>query len=339
MAHEPQLRNGSPIRQLLGVQVVATGSYVPEQVVTNEDLAALGYDADWILQRTGIRQRRHAPDGISTGDMALSAARACLQRAEVDPGDIDLLLLATYSPDHLLPATANFVQNELGLNCAAMDVTAACAGFLYALVTGAQYVANGCSALALVVGSDTNSRMMDPQDQKTYPLFGDGAGALLLRRGNEDQGLTAFTLGADGSGERLLYRPVGGSRAPATAECIASGRHFVQMDGRPVFKWAVRLLERTLTDVLRAASLELSDVDVWVLHQANLRIIDAAVQSLGIDRDRVVLHLDRYGNTSAGSVPLALDESCQSGRIRRGSRVVMCGFGAGLTWGTAVWRW
>ncbi|MEX0586041.1 MAG: ketoacyl-ACP synthase III, partial [Pirellulales bacterium] len=181
----------SPLRRLTGVQIVATGSYVPDNVITNEALANLGCDAEWIIQRTGIRERRHAPPEISTGDMATTAAERCIQAAGVDRADIDLVVLGTLSPDYLLPATATTVQDRLGLNCGAMDVSAACAGFMFALVTGMQYVATGCSKLALVIGADTNSRVMNPADKKTYPLFGDGAGAVLLAKGSDKQGLLA----------------------------------------------------------------------------------------------------------------------------------------------------
>src|SRR6266480_2836732 len=204
----------SPLRRLTGVQIIGTGSYVPDNVVTNEALASLGCDADWIIQRTGIRERRHAPPEQSTSDMAFEAGKKCIASADIDRSRIDLLVVATLSPDYLLPATASALQDRLGLNCAAMDVSAACAGFMYALVTGMQFVATGCSNAALVVGADTNSRVMNPDDKKTFPLFGDGAGAVLITKGSAEQGLLSYTLGADGSGEQLLVRPKGGSRAP-----------------------------------------------------------------------------------------------------------------------------
>ena len=328
----------SPLRRLTGVQIVGTGSFLPEQVVTNEDLASLGCDAEWIIQRTGIRERRHAPSEMSTSDMAVAAAERCLASADVSRDDIDLLVLATLSPDYLLPATATTVQDRLGLNCAAMDVSAACAGFMYALVTGMQYVATGCSHSALVIGADTNSRVMNPEDKKTYPLFGDGAGAVLVTKGSEDQGLLSYTLGADGSGDKLLVRPSGGSRDPLKFAQANEG-WYVKMDGRPVFKWAVRLLEDSSQQVLGAAGFTTDDVDLWLLHQANIRIIDAATDALRLDRDKVVTHLDRYGNTSAGSVPIALDDSLREGRFDRGKLLLMSGFGGGLSWGTALMRW
>jgi 3-oxoacyl-[acyl-carrier-protein] synthase-3 len=329
----------SPLRQLTGVQIVGTGSFVPDNVVTNEALASLGCDADWIIQRTGIRERRHAPPEMSTSDMAVAAAQRCIESADVDPRQIDLVVLATLSPDYLLPATATAVQDRLGLNCAAMDLSAACAGFMYALVTGMQFVATGSSKFALVIGADTNSRVMNPEDKKTFPLFGDGAGAVLLAKGSERQGLLSYTLGADGSGEQLLIRPAGGSRVPLNGQATIRSDWFVKMDGRPVFKWAVRLLVDSSQQVLQAAGLKTSDVALWLFHQANIRILEAAIDALAIDRTKVETHLDRYGNTSAGSVPIALDETLRAGRFGRDDLLLMCGFGGGLSWGTALMRW
>jgi 3-oxoacyl-[acyl-carrier-protein] synthase-3 len=329
----------APIRTLTGVQIVGTGSYVPERIVTNRELASQGFDEAWIEQRTGILERRYAPIGINTSDMATEAARRCIAAAGADPTEIDLVLLGTFTPDMPVPASACKVQERLGLSCAAMDVQAACAGFMYALVTGFQYVATGCSRVALVIGADCNSRVVNPKDEKMCPLFGDGAGAVLLRRGESDQGLLAYTLGADGSGSTLLNRPMGGSCNPPTAEAIARGEHFLYMNGRPVFKWAVRLVTETVRDVVAAAGLKLSDINLFFPHQANRRIVDAAADQLGVDAARVVINLDRYGNTSAGSIPLAIDETNRAGKIRRGSHLVLTGFGAGLAWGTAVLRW
>jgi 3-oxoacyl-[acyl-carrier-protein] synthase-3 len=220
-----------------------------------------------------------------------------------------------------------------------MDVGAACAGFLYAMITGMQFVATGCSEFALVIGSDTNSRVMNPDDKKTYPLFGDGAGAVLITRGKPDQGLLAYTLGADGAGEQLLIRPSGGSRTTLDP-CVKPGPDwFVKMDGRPVFKWAVRLLEDSSREVLAAAGFTTNDVKLWVFHQANIRILEAAANALGVDTSKLETHIDRYGNTSAGSVPIALDEAFRAGRFNRNDLLLMSGFGGGLAWGTSLMRW
>ena len=330
---------GAPVRSLLGIEIAASGSYLPDKVVTNDDLASLGCDAQWIVQRTGIRERRHAPPGMTTSDMAVAAAERCLAAANTAAAEVDLLVLATMSPDQLLPATATRVQHRLGLKCAAMDVTAACAGFTYALATAMQFVATGCSRRALVIGADANSRVVDPHDVKTYPLFGDGAGAVLLAPGSPEQGALAYTLGADGGGSDMLCRPVGGAEQPFRESCPQAGSWFVQMDGRPVFKWAVRLVDQSVRQVLEASGLSIEQINCWLLHQANVRILDAAIESLGIDRERVVMHMDRYGNTSAASIPIALDETLRAGGIRRGDNLVMSGFGAGLAWGTIAWRW
>ncbi len=327
----------SRLARLMGVQVVGIGSSVPENTVRNEDLASLGYDADWIIQRTGILERRHAPPGIATSDLATEAAQRCIQDAGVDPREIDLLLVGTYTPDLLLPSTACLVQDRLGVCAPAMDLHAACASFVYAMITGAQFVATGSSELALVIGADCNSRVVDPADKHTYPLFGDGAGAVLLARGTQQQGLVSYAVGSDGSGADLLCRTVGGSRTPFSP--TAAGTHFLSMDGRPVFKWAIRVLGETIADVLDDSGMTLEDLDLVVFHQANMRIIRSVVKDLGIRPDKVFNNLDRYGNTSSASIPLVLDEVYRQGRIHRGDLLLLAGFGAGLAWGTVLMRW
>jgi 3-oxoacyl-[acyl-carrier-protein] synthase-3 len=324
----------------MGVRVLATGSYVPDAIVTNDHLhQRLGFDSEWIVKRTGILERRHALPHQATSDLCIEAAQRCIDQAKVNPADIDLVLLATFTPDMAFPSSACLVQDRLKLNCPAVDMQAACAGFMYALVTGAAYVASGASDLALVIGGDCNSRVVNPDDLKTYPLFGDGAGALLLARGRPDQGLVSYSLGADGSGGDLLSRPACGSRLPPTPDLLAKGLHYMHMDGRAVFRWAVAILCDTIQDVLKASGLTAQDVHLYIPHQANIRIINAAIDVLHIPRSRVFNNLDRYGNTSAGSVPLALDEAIAEGRLRENDLVILSGFGAGLTWGTALMRW
>lgn len=329
----------SRIGSLMGVRVVGIGSSVPDNLIRNEDLAALGYDADWIVQRTGILERRHAEPEVATSDLAVEAAQRCIEHAGVDPQEIDLLLLGTFTPDMPLPAAACLVQDRLGLCAPAMDIHAACASFIYALITGTQYVATGCSRLALVIGADCNSRVVNPSDERTFPLFGDAAGAVLLAAGTEDQGLLSYAVGSDGSGADLLCRPMGGSRLPFTQAADNDLRHFLHMEGRPIFKWAIRMLRETISETLRAADMTLDDVDLVIFHQANIRIINSAVQDLGIDAAKVFNNLERYGNTSAASIPLALDEAFRAGRIQPGSHVLFSGFGAGLAWGTVLMRW
>jgi 3-oxoacyl-[acyl-carrier-protein] synthase III len=327
-------------RRLTGVRVLATGSYIPDAVVSNDHLhQRFGFDSDWIVKRTGILERRHALPHQATSDLCYEAARRCIDQAGVKVADIDLCLLATFTPDMSFPATACLVQDRLRLSCPAVDLQAACAGFMYALITGAAYVAAGASDLALIIGGDCNSRILNPADIKTYPLFGDGAGAVLLTRGRPDQGILSYSMGADGSGGDMLIRPACGSRLPPTAELLDKGLHYMYMDGRAVFRWAVAILCDTIQDVLRDSGLSTGAIDLYIPHQANIRIINAAIDVLHIPRNRVYNNLDRYGNTSAGSIPLALDEAVAEGRVKPGNLLVLSGFGAGLTWGTTVMRW
>lgn len=353
-AAEPQLRRHSPHRDaapeielstrsraatLTGVQVLSVAAFTPPDIVRNVDLAPLGFDANWIEQRTGILARRRAADGVSTSDVAYEAARLCLEQANASADELDLIIVATMTPDSATPSTACRVQQRLGCRSAAMDINAACSGFVYALVTGMQFIKTGCYRRVLVIGADLMTRTVNPKDTKTYPLFGDGGGAVLLGPGEPEQGLLAYTLGADGAGGECLHIPGGGTREPLTAETLAAGRQFLVMDGRAVFKWAVRLVADAVADVLEHADLKLADIDLFVLHQANKRILDAAAESLGVSPEKVLINLDRYGNTSAGSIPLALAEAAQAGRIRRGDKLLLCGFGAGLAWGAGVLRW
>lgn len=328
------------MRRLMGVRILATSGAVPDHVVTNQDLErTAGFDPDWIVQRTGIQQRRIATKDLSTSDLAYEAAQTCIERSGVSPSEIDLVVLATITPDSRVPATACLLQDRLGICAPAFDMQASCAGFLYALVTAAQFVSTGNARYALIVGADCVTRIVDPRDQAMFPLFGDGAGAALIGPGSQQQGLEAYNLGSDGSRANILCQPMGGSRQPVDAEQLEEGAHFLQMEGRPVFKWAVQILCDTIPAVLGHAELSRDDIDLFVLHQANLRILNAAAEMLGLDPDKLVVNVDRYGNTSGGSVPLALDEAYTQGRIQAGSRLVLSGFGAGLAWGTAVFRW
>ena len=342
-ALEPTVSMGATPPQglatLTGVQILATGAYAPPNSVGNQDLVELGYDADWIVQRTGIQERRRASEDQATSDLAVLAAEHCLQQADISAEQLDLILIGTMTPDTPTPSMACHVQRRLGAKCAAVDLNAACAGFMYALVTGMQFIKTGCYRHVLAIGADVMSRVVDPKDQKTFPLFGDAAGAVLLGKGNDQQGLISYTLGADGEGGQLICLPGGGSRERLTPETLEEARQYIRMDGRPVFKWAVRFLTDTVLDVLRGTKLTPSDLDLVVFHQANMRIIDSAVNDLELDRKKVLVNLDRYGNTSAASIPLVLDEAYRQGRIRRGDHVLLCGFGAGLAWGTAVVRW
>lgn len=324
----------------MGVRVIASGSYVPDRVLNNDHLhARFGFDSEWIVKRTGILERRHALPHQATSDLCIEAANRCIAQAGIARKDIDLLVLATFTPDMSFPSTACIVQDKIGLVCPAVEMEAACAGFMYALITGAAYIVAGVSDLALIIGGDCNSRILNPNDIKTYPLFGDGAGAVLLTRGSPEQGILAYSMGADGSGGPLLTREACGSRLPPTPELLAEGKHYMFMDGRAVFRWAVEILCDTVKDVLATAHLTPQDVDLYIPHQANIRIINAALDVLQIPRAKVFNNLEKYGNTSAGSIPLALDEALQEGRLKPGQLAILSGFGAGLAWGTALIRW
>lgn len=333
--------NAHPRTQtLLGVQVVATGSYVPDRVVTNADLEErFGIDPGWVEQRTGILERRHVAEGQATSHMAVEAARRAMRAARVSPEEIDLIVVGTFTPDFLCPSTACLVQNELGIQAPAVDLQAACSGFMYALVTASQFIATGNSRMALVIGADANSRIVDPNEKKIAPLFGDGAGAVLLGAGDPHQGLMCYQLGSDGSGGNLLDRPTGGSLNPSNAKNLQDGRHFLRMDGRNVFKWAVRALTDTIELVVNRTGMSVHDIDLFLVHQANIRIVNYAMEQLGIPESKVLNNLHKYGNTSAASIPLAVDEAVRTGRIRRGDTVLLSGFGAGLTWGTSLFKW
>ncbi len=320
--------------------IKGVGHAVPPRVLTNADLEALvETDNEWIVQRTGIRERRIADENTATSDIALAAARAALANAGVAPGDLDLIIVATVTPDHAFPATACLIQRELeAWGAAAFDLEAACTGFIYGLSIADQFIRTGTYRTVLVVAADILSKITDYTDRNTCILFGDGAGAAVLQ-GGEEPGLLALEIGADGRGGELLVQPAGGSRTPASAETVAARQHFIKMAGREVFKFAVKIMEESSLRVLEQAGLGPDDVDVLVPHQANLRIIDSACKRLGINQDKVLVNLDRYGNMSAASIPVALSEASALGKIKPGDNVLLVGFGGGLTWGAAAIQW
>jgi 3-oxoacyl-[acyl-carrier-protein] synthase III len=317
------------------VSITGLGCHVPERVVTNEELAQLVDTSDeWITTRTGIKERRFAADDEALSDIALPA-----EQAGITGGDVDLLIVATVTPDMMFPSTAAIMADQLGASEAgAYDLSAGCTGFMYGLVQAYGLVSSGLSKHALVVGADVLSKLMNFADRSTCVLFGDGAGAAVIEP-VENAGFLAFELGADGSGGVDLNLPAGGSRIPTTAESVARGDHYVHMNGRPVFRFATRVLVSSAEHVLERAGLSIEDVDVYVPHQANVRIIDHAVAKLGIPEDRVVVNVDRYGNTSSASIPLALADAIAEGLVHKGDTVLMTGMGAGLTWGSAVMNW
>jgi 3-oxoacyl-[acyl-carrier-protein] synthase-3 len=322
------------------ISITGLGAYAPEHVVTNDDLAEMMDTSDeWIVERTGIRERRVAADDQALSDLALPAAREALAQADVDPSTFDLVIVATVTPDMAFPSAAAILADELGApDAAAYDLSAGCTGFMYAIAQAYGMLAGGLSRRALVVGGDVLSRIVDWSDRGTAVLFGDGAGAVVLDRVSEG-GFLGFELGADGSGGSQLYLPGGGSRAPATAETVAEKKHFVQMNGREVFKFATRVLVTSAEKVLAECGKSVDEVDVYVPHQANVRIIDHAAEKLGIPKEKIVVNVERYGNTSSGSIPLALADAEAEGRLVDGALVLMTGMGAGLTWGSGLIEW
>lgn len=323
------------------VGILGTGSYVPEQVLTNADLEKMVDTSDeWIVTRTGIRERRIAAPEQAASDLAYEAAQKALQAAGIQGEDVDLIIVATITPDTFFPSTANILQDRLGArHAAAFDLAAACSGFLYGVVTASQFVRTGAYRYALVIGVDTLSKITNYEDRNTCVLFGDGAGAAVIGPVPEGYGLLSFELGSDGSGAPYLKLPAGGSRMPASVETVEKKLHTIHMSGQDVFKFAVRIMETASLNVIQKVGLTPADIDFFVPHQANYRIIEAAMRRLQLDESRVMVNLDRYGNMSAASIPVALDEALQQGRIKDGDRLVLVGFGGGLTWGAAVIRW
>ena len=320
--------NGRPI------SITGLGCYVPDRVLSNDDLAQMVDTSDeWIMERTGIRERRIASPEQAMSDLALPACERALERAGLRGGDLDLIIMATVTPDMAFPATAAILGDVLGATDAACyDLSAGCTGFMYALAQGYGMLAGGLAERALVVGGDVLSKILDWNDRSTLVLFGDGAGAVVLQ--NVPQGgFLGFELGAEGAGGVHLWLPGSGSRVFEDPE------RFVKMNGREVFKFATRVLVSSAEKVLRECGKSVEEVDVYVPHQANVRIIDHAARKLGIPKERVVVNVDRYGNTSSGSIPLALADAESEGLLREGSLVLMTGMGAGLTWGSSLMEW
>jgi 3-oxoacyl-[acyl-carrier-protein] synthase-3 len=322
-------------------RIAATGSSVPPRVLRNADLAHMVETTDeWIVERTGIRERRIVAEGVASSDLGTEAALAALAAGGWDPADLDLILVATCTPDMLLPSTACLIQRNLKARRAmAFDLSAACSGFLYGLSVADLYIRAGTCRRVLLVGTEVMSAVVDWTDRSTCILFGDGAGAVLIEPTLDDRGVLSTHLHSDGDLWDLVCVPGGGSREPASAAMLAGRRQFVKMKGNETFKVAVRTLEASAREALAANKMEVSDVDVFIPHQANLRILNAVAERLGFERERIVINMDRYGNTSAASIPLALDEAVRDGVVQPGSRVLMTAFGAGLTWASAVVKW
>jgi 3-oxoacyl-[acyl-carrier-protein] synthase-3 len=315
--------------------------YTPERVVTNGDLCEIVDTSDeWIRTRTGIIERHIASEHEATSHMAIAAARAALQEADADPREVDLIIVGTATPDYWMPSTACQVQDALGATRAgAFDLNAGCSGFVYALVMGSQAIASGDHNLVLVIGADALSRVTDWSDRSTCVLFGDGAGAVLLRATESDNGILATILGSDGSGGAMLHIPAGGSAMPASHETVDQRLHYLRMNGQQVFRFATHVLPQAILQVAERASIRVADIGVVIPHQANMRIIDVAAKRLKLPVEHFVTNIDRYGNTSAASVPIALCEAIATQRIAQGQYIVLVGFGAGLTWAAALLRW
>jgi len=320
--------------------IIATGSYVPDRVLTNFDLEKMVDTSDeWIRTRTGIRERRIADPDVATSDLALHAARAAIASAGLANDDIDLIIVATVTPDMIFPCTAAILQQQLGIPAAAFDLLVGCTGFVYGVAVAGEMISSGAYDHILVIGAETLSKIADWEDRSTCVLFGDAAGAAIVGPVPENHGIMAYSIGNDGTNADALKIPAGGSRMPTSEETVANRLHYLTMNGPEVFKFAVRAMSDSSEEVVSRTGISMQEVDLVIPHQANLRIIDAAAKRLNIPYDRFLHNLESYGNTSAASIPLALDEAVQSGRIQPGNIVILSSFGAGLSWGTLILRW
>jgi 3-oxoacyl-[acyl-carrier-protein] synthase-3 len=323
---------------LHNAQITAFGCYVPPGLLTNQDLEKLVETTDeWILTRTGIHTRHLADPAVATSDLAVEAARACLAQKGMEAKDLDAILICTVTPDMFFPSTACLVQDRLGASGAwGFDISAACSGFVYGLTVGANLIRGGMHERVLVIGADTMSRIIDYTDRTTCILFGDGAGAFLLERG---EGFLSFHNEIDGSGGEALKMPAGGSRMPSSRETVEQRLHYVKQEGQTVFKYAVRKMEEAALAAIAKAGLRPEDIKVLIPHQANMRIIQATAERLGLGPERVIINIDRFGNTTAGTIPLATRDAVEQGKLKRGDFVLFVTVGAGFTVGANVWRW
>jgi 3-oxoacyl-[acyl-carrier-protein] synthase III len=326
---------------LPGAKITALGCYVPPGVLTNQDLERLvETNNQWILDRTGIVERHIAGPDVATSDMAVEAARCVLAQRGIPASEIECIIVCTVTPDMMFPSTACLVQDQIGAAGAwGFDLVAACSGFIYGLTTGASLVMSGTHKKVLVIGADTMSRIIDYTDRSTCILFGDAAGAMLIEPAAEGEGFMGFLNEVDGSGAQALKMPAGGSRLPASAETVAQRMHFVKQEGQQVFKFAVRKMYETCQGLLDKHGLTAKDVKLMIPHQANLRIIQATAERLGMTKDQVVINIERYGNTTAATVPLATRDAIESGRLKKGDVVIFAAVGAGFTVGANLWRW
>jgi 3-oxoacyl-[acyl-carrier-protein] synthase-3 len=323
-------------------KITAVSHYLPERRVTNKDLEkTLDTSDQWIFERTGIRERRWVEKGVGTSDLATEAAKLLLQQRRIDATEIDLIIVATVTPDMFFPSTACLVQHKIGAkNAWGFDLSGACSGFLYALATGAQFISTGAHRKVLVIGADVMTSIVNPEDRTTSVLFGDGAGAVLLEPAEPGEtGIIDFILKSDGNGGQYLYMPAGGSLNPASAETVEKKMHYVHQDGKNVFKYAVRGMAEVSHEILVKNSIDPKDIKLYVPHQANLRIIQAAVDRMSLDPSRVAINIDRCANTTAATIPICISEAFETKRIVRGDKVLLASFGAGFTWGSLLLSW
>lgn len=325
----------------ISVGIIGTGYYVPEKILTNFDLENMvETNNEWIVERTGISERRIADENVPTSEIAIHAAENALKNAGVSPEEIDLIIFATLTPDTVIPSAACIIQNKLkAVNAAAFDLSAACSGFVYGISVGSQFIKSGMYKKVLVVAAETLSKLINWEDRNTCILFGDGAGAAVLSQVEDGYGILGIELGADGSGGDFLNVPASGSLHPATTKTIEDKLHYIHMNGSEVFKFAIKIMGEAALKSLDAAGLKPEDIDCLIPHQANIRIIKSAAKRLSLPMEKVVVNVDKYGNTSAASIPIALSEAVESSRIKKGDVIVLVGFGAGLTWASCVMKW
>jgi 3-oxoacyl-[acyl-carrier-protein] synthase III len=322
-------------------KITAIGCFVPPRVLSNYDLSQMVETSDeWITERTGIRERHIADPDMATSDMAIAAAREALLQRGITAAELDVIVVCTVTPDMMFPSTACLVQDRLGASKAwGFDLVAACSGFIYGLTTAAHLISSGAHRKVLVIGADTMSRILDYTDRGTCILFGDAAGAFLVEQGQDSEGFIGHIHEIDGSGGEFLKMPAGGSRLPASSETVAQGLHYVKQEGQQVFKFAVRKMYELCDALLRKYGLSASDINLLIPHQANKRIIIATAERLGLPEERVIINLDKYGNTTAGTIPLATRDAVSQGRLKKGDLVLFAAVGAGYTAGVSLWRW
>ena len=329
------------MRQNQRASITGIGTYLPDKVLTNYDLEKMvDTTNDWIIQRTGIKERRIVENGVTTSDIATQASLRAMEDAGVSPKDLDMIITSTITPDHIFPSTSCYIQQKIGATRAcAFDILAACAGFIYAMSIGQSFINSGAMKTVLVVGAECLSKITDYTDRSTCVLFGDGAGAVIIQRNPVKHEILSSILAADGSEADVLIMPGGGARNPASLESVQQRLHYIQFKGKEVFKLAINNITNLILETTRENGLTLDDIDLIIPHQSNLRIIEATMEKLGLPMEKAFVNIDKYGNTSSASVPIAMDEARKQGRLRKGNIVMLVAFGGGLTWGSSVIRW